>query len=238
MAKLKESAPSGAISHLVVDLASLASVKSAAEQFLKTHPKLHLLVDNAGVAFCAHSITADGFEIQIGTNHFGTVLLTELLLPRLLESAPARVVVLSSAAEAAAPAINWEDLGGSKLTTSDIFVYGTSKLYNALYAQSLQARVGGRGVTCFAVHPGTVKTEIMAKVANDCVRMFMSTLVGWTGISAEKGAVSALFCGTAPLGAGGPEPGIKAMYGPNPYTNRGARCGRLRCAALCPCSVR
>lgn len=97
------------IKFLECDLTSFDSIKTAAKQFLAENDRLDILINNAGVMACPESLTKDGFEIQIGTNHFGHALLTKLLLPTLQETAKTapkgsvRIVNLSSAAEAFAP---------------------------------------------------------------------------------------------------------------------------------------
>ena len=81
-----------------LDLSSIKSIKKFAEEFLKTEKGLHILVNNAGVAFCPKTLTEDGFEMHFGTNHVGHFYLTMLLLPRLIESGPARIVNVASIA--------------------------------------------------------------------------------------------------------------------------------------------
>jgi NAD(P)-dependent dehydrogenase (short-subunit alcohol dehydrogenase family) len=144
-----------------LDLASLASVRDFAKEFLDSGQSLQLLVNNAGVMIPAFDRTSDGFEAHFGINHLGHFLLTELLSGLLEKSAPSRVVNVSSDALAAATLtaeffdLNWEQRKLSKLRA-----YGDSKLMNVMHAVELTRRLESRGVVGNALHPGIVKTEL------------------------------------------------------------------------------
>jgi NAD(P)-dependent dehydrogenase (short-subunit alcohol dehydrogenase family) len=142
-----------------LDLASFASIRAFAAWFLDEFDRLDVLVNNAGLILDARRETAEGFEEMFGVNHLGHVLLTSLLLDRLVQSAPSRVVVVSSFAHRLA-------IGGirrSDLQHVDGFrgfaVYCHSKLANALYALELARRLEGTGVTVHAVHPGAINSH-------------------------------------------------------------------------------
>jgi NAD(P)-dependent dehydrogenase (short-subunit alcohol dehydrogenase family) len=146
---------------LSLDLASFASIRTFARTFLDRYDRLDVLINNAGLAPAGHRWeTAEGFEAAFGVNHLGHFLLTDLLLPRLRASAPARIVVVSSGAYRAAPeGLCWDDLQHEREFHS-MRVYGESKLANIYFARALSARLVGTGVTVNALNPGYVATEL------------------------------------------------------------------------------
>ncbi|XP_015113509.1 retinol dehydrogenase 13 isoform X3 [Diachasma alloeum] len=141
------------------DLASQNSIREFVKIFKKEHDKLHILINNAGVMRCPKSLTADGIEMQLGVNHIGHFLLTNLLLDTLKSSAPARVVNVSSVAHSRGK-INVNDLNSNEDYDSAA-AYAQSKLANVLFTKELAKRLKGTGVTVNAVHPGIVDTELM-----------------------------------------------------------------------------
>ncbi|GAB1297569.1 Retinol dehydrogenase 12 [Apodemus speciosus] len=141
-----------------LDLSDTKSIRAFAEGFLAEEKKLHILINNAGVMMCPYSKTTDGFETHFGVNHLGHFLLTYLLLGRLKESAPARVVNLSSVVHLIGK-IRFHDLQSKKRYCS-AFAYSHSKLANVLFTRELAKRLQGTGVTTYAVHPGIVLSEI------------------------------------------------------------------------------
>jgi NAD(P)-dependent dehydrogenase (short-subunit alcohol dehydrogenase family) len=144
-----------------LDLARFESIRSFANEGLSTDRPIHLMINKAGVMLPDRRLTADGFEHHFGINHLGHYLLTNLLLDRLVQSAPARVVVVSSdAMQFAALDAGLEDLNWEKRRYSGWRSYGSSKLMNALFANELQRRHGERGVVANALHPGIVQTEL------------------------------------------------------------------------------
>lgn len=160
-AGLADTAGAGQVVVRRLDLAHLQSVRECAREILETEPKIHILVNNAGVMACPRMETEDGLEMQLGVNHIGHFLFTSLLLPRLIKSAPARVVTLSSLAHSSGQ-INFEDLNSQK-SYQPFTAYQQSKLANVLFTKELARRlkaVGADNVTTYAVHPGVVKTEL------------------------------------------------------------------------------
>ncbi|XP_052872287.1 retinol dehydrogenase 12-like [Anopheles cruzii] len=141
-----------------LDLASMESIRQFAKSFMAEEPRLDLLINNAGVMACPKALTKDGFEQQLGTNHLGHFLLTNLLLERLKESAPSRIVNLSSLAHKYGK-INRNDLN-SERSYNQVTAYCQSKLANVMFTRELAKRLAGTGVTAYAVHPGTVDTEL------------------------------------------------------------------------------
>ncbi|XP_039211125.1 dehydrogenase/reductase SDR family member 13-like [Crotalus tigris] len=143
---------------MILDLANLNSVRTFAQIFLKSEPRLDILINNAGVFEPGQ--TADGFDLAFQVNHLGHFLLTHLLLDRLKRCAPSRVIILAS---------NMHFFG--KIDFQKIHKpvegiwqarksYSNSKLANILHARELANRLEGTNVTCYAVHPGAVRTEI------------------------------------------------------------------------------
>jgi NAD(P)-dependent dehydrogenase (short-subunit alcohol dehydrogenase family) len=146
------------VAWLPLDLASFASIRRFAGDFLGRYDKLDVLVNNAGLIMQHRSETEDGFETTFGVNHLGHFLLTQLLLDRVRASAPARIVnVASDAHRQARNGLDFDDLQ-SKKRYGGLSVYGRSKLANVLFTRELARRLDGSGVTANAVHPGTVAT--------------------------------------------------------------------------------
>ncbi|KAM6110680.1 dehydrogenase/reductase SDR family member 13 [Pterocles gutturalis] len=141
-----------------LDLSSLRSVRAFASAVLRQEPRLHLLINNAGVS--AGGTTEDGFSLAFQVNHLGHFLLTQLLLQRLQDSAPSRVVIVASSAHCAGR-LHPDTLGRPPAGLLAAFRdYCDSKLANVLHARELATRLQGTRVTCYAVHPGFVDTEL------------------------------------------------------------------------------
>ncbi|XP_004925724.1 retinol dehydrogenase 13 [Bombyx mori] len=140
------------------DLASTASIREFVARFKGEEPHLHVLVNNAGVMEPPKGVTKDGFETQLGVNHLGHFLLTNLLLDTLKASAPSRVVVVSSSAHQRGR-IHKQDLNMSENYDASA-AYSQSKLANLLFARELGRRLLGTGVATIAVDPGLVDTDI------------------------------------------------------------------------------
>lgn len=158
MKEIRKSSESSQAFLLELDLASLESIQRFSREFLSLEPKLHILINNAGVMACPRSLTKDGFEMQLGTNHLGHFLLTDLLLDRLKAAAPSRIVVVSSSGHKLSD-INKDDLM-SERSYNKIKAYGQSKLANILFAKELSRRLKNSGVTVNSCHPGIVQTEL------------------------------------------------------------------------------
>jgi NAD(P)-dependent dehydrogenase (short-subunit alcohol dehydrogenase family) len=144
---------------LLLDLADLASVRTAAAELLERCPRIDLLINNAGVMACPLAHTRDCFELQFGTNHLGHFLFTCLLVPGLLAAAPARVVNLSSAGHKLG-GVDLDDPNFERREYDKWLAYGQSKTANVQFSVALNARLAARGVTANAVHPGMIMTEL------------------------------------------------------------------------------
>ncbi len=140
------------------DLGSLAGVRALAERVHDALPRLHVLVNNAGLLATERRETPDGFELTFGVNHLAPFLLTNLLLDRLVESGTARVVNVSSALYARG-ALDFEDLQMEK-GFDGFKAYARSKMCNVLFTRELARRLEGRGATANSLHPGVVRTGL------------------------------------------------------------------------------
>jgi NAD(P)-dependent dehydrogenase (short-subunit alcohol dehydrogenase family) len=171
--KIVNAQPAARVEVMALDLSSLASVRAFAEAFRSRHDRLDLLCNNAGVMALPRRETADGFEMQIGTNHLGHFALTGLLLPSMLPVPGARVISQSSGAHRMG-AIDFEDLHG-KRRYGRWRAYGQSKLANLLFAYELQRRLAKKAANVISVacHPGYAATELQFAGA----RMEGSTLM-------------------------------------------------------------
>ena len=187
---------------LPLDLASLASVRECAAEFLARDEPLHVLVNNAGVGG-QRGLTQDGFELHFGVNHLGHFALTSLLLDRLKASGPgARIVNVSSEAHYAAPGIDFDALRRRTRSFTGMREYAVSKLGNVLFTQELARRLAGwslptgkysAGVTSYALHPGVVASDIWRRVpwpARAVITRRMLTI--------DQGAVTSVYCATSP----------------------------------------
>ena len=177
---------------LPLDLADLDAVRASAEAFLATGERLDVLVNNAGLAG-AHGLTKQGFEITFGTNHLGPFLFTQLLLPRLRESAPARIVNVASRGHLRAPGIDWDAQRRPTASTTGFPEYCVSKLCNVLFTKELARGRAGAGVHSYALHPGGVATDVWREVpwgVRHVMKLFLLTN--------EEGARTQLWCATSP----------------------------------------
>lgn len=168
------------------DFAVLADVRALAAALLAEPDPIHVLLNNAGTVFDARSTTVDGFESTFAVNHLAPFLLTRLLEERLLASAPARVVTVSSAAHFRAT-MDFDDLHYAKGGWSTMASYGRSKLANVFMTRSLGRRWDPTRVTATCLHPGGVATNIWSH-APWFVRPLLTTASRWFMYTAEQGA--------------------------------------------------
>lgn len=185
-----------------LDLASLASVRQAAERFLASGRPLDLLINNAGVmALPQRRVTPDGFELQLGTNHFGHFALTGLLLPTLLAAPAARIVTVSSIAHRGATLdfnnLNWEQ--GYQPWPA----YRRTKLANLLFAFELERRLerAAAHAVSIPVHPGVANTNLFAAgpgQGGGLVAKIIPLFIALTAQSEAQGALPTLFAATSP----------------------------------------
>jgi NAD(P)-dependent dehydrogenase (short-subunit alcohol dehydrogenase family) len=184
------------LSFIAVDLGDLASVRAAAETFLATGEPLHGLINNAGLAG-KRGLSTSGFELAFGTNHVGPFLLTSLLLDRLRESAPARIVNVASDAHYRTAGIDWDAVRAPTRTRTGFPEYGVSKLANVLHAQELSRRLAGTGVTTYSLHPGVIASDVWRQVPWP-----IRPLIKLRMRSPQEGAQTSLYCATSSAVAG------------------------------------
>lgn len=177
------------------DLGVQAQVRRAADEILAAYPQIHVLLNNAGVVHLEHSVTPDGIETVFAVNHLAYFLLTQLLLPRLVASAPARIVNVASHAHKFVPGIAFDDIGHER-SYRWTKVYGQSKLANLLFTRELARRLEGTGVTVNALHPGAVATGL-GKNNGRLARWLIAALRPFFR-SPEKGAATSIFLASSP----------------------------------------
>jgi NAD(P)-dependent dehydrogenase (short-subunit alcohol dehydrogenase family) len=206
IARIEGAVPGAEVTLRALDLADLGSVRRFAETFRSEHAKLDLLVNNAGVMALPYAKTADGFEMQMGTNHLGHFALAALLWPSLLAAQPARVVVVGSVAHFFGT-IRFHDPNWQK-GYSRWAAYAQSKLANMLFAKELARRAAsaGVGVKCVACHPGYASTSLQVKTAKIRGSSLEETLMNLGNHafaqSAAWGALPTLYAATAEVEAG------------------------------------
>lgn len=155
---IRRSSGSDAVDLVVFDLGDLAAVRDGAAELLERNPQIHVLVNNAGLVLSDRRETVDGYEATFAINHLGPFLLTQLLTNRLVASAPARIVnVTSDAHQSAKRGLDFADLQSAR-GYRGMQVYGRSKLANILFTAELARRLAGTGVTANCCHPGVVAT--------------------------------------------------------------------------------
>ena len=151
--------PSAGVDVVELDLASLASVRAAADRLVERGEAFDVLVANAGVMACPQGRTSDGFETQFGTNHLGHFLFVNRLVPLLLAGAPSRVVVLTSAGHRFDD-VDLDDVNVEASPYTPFGAYHRAKTANILFAVEFDRRHKARGVRATAVHPGGIQTEL------------------------------------------------------------------------------
>lgn len=223
--EVRRVAPAAKLELESLDLASLASIEAFAARMARAHPVLHGLINNAGIMAIPRRTTADGFEMQLGTNHLGHYALSLRLLP-LLEAAKApRLVNVASSAHRLGR-MKFEDLMGEK-AYSAWAAYGQSKLANLLFTFELNRRLAaaGKKTIVVAAHPGYAATNLQGVGA----QMTGSKLSGWImnlgnsllAQSAEQGALPTLYAATVSEVKGGDYFGPDGFLG---MTGHPARC--------------
>ncbi|XP_063002675.1 dehydrogenase/reductase SDR family member 13 [Elgaria multicarinata webbii] len=176
-----------------LDLASLNSVRAFADAFLRSEPRLDILINNAGVLY--GGISKDGFNLAFQVNHLGHFLLTHLLLDRLKRCAPSRVVVVASNAHRSGK-IDFQNIYKPVEEHLPSFQsYCNSKLANILYARELANRLEGTNVTCYVLHPGVVNSGLFRNLP-----IWLKPLLWLTAwlffIDVTDGAQTSVYCAT------------------------------------------
>jgi NAD(P)-dependent dehydrogenase (short-subunit alcohol dehydrogenase family) len=211
-ARIAGTAPGADVMVSPLDLASLDSIRAAADQLRARHPRIDLLINNAGVLFTPKQTTGDGFELQFGTNHLGHFALTGLLLEQMLPVPGSRVVTVSSLAHRIGARINFGDLQ-SERSYSRVAAYSQSKLANLMFTYELQRRLSGAGTTiAVAAHPGLASTELTRNTPP-----ITASFYALVSQNAAMGALPILRAATDPAVAGGQYYGPRGFLGARGY---------------------
>ena len=194
-AAIAATAGNPAVDAFGADMSSQAEVRRLAREVLDAYPRLNVLVNNVGGFWGTRRVTADGLEHTFAVNHLAGFLLTDLLLDRLKASAPARIVTVSSGAQANGR-MHFDDLQGER-GYSGQRAYNQSKLANVMFTYELARRLEGSGVTATVLHPGVVRTGFAAedpsplwKVLLPLIRPLLKT--------PEKGAATSIYLASSP----------------------------------------
>ena len=210
--RIRGEVPHATVELVSLDLASLASIESAAEDVAGRVQKLDVLINNAGVMAIPRSITADGFEMQLGTNHLGHFALTGRLLPLLRQSPAPRVVTVASTAHKPG-VIRFDDLMGEQ-SYGRWSAYSQSKLANLLFTSELDRRHGDWLVAA-AAHPGYANTHLQSGQGNLLLELTMRLGNALLAQSDAQGALPQLYAATMPDVVG------NDYYGPHLFELRG-----------------
>ena len=216
VARIREVHPSAELTLESLDLASLASIRAFADRMHTNLPSLELLVNNAGIMAIPKQTTADGFEMQMGTNHLGHFALTGLLLPRLLATPGSRVVTVSSVGHHFVRHVKLDDLHARR-GYQKWMVYCRTKLANLLFTFELQRRLEAARAQTIAVacHPGFSSTNLQFVGPQLEGSKLAETVMRWNNRyvaqSAEDGALPTLYAATADV-QGGDYVGPKGMF--------------------------
>lgn len=181
------------VSLMLADLALQSSVRNLVGEIKEKYQKLHVLINNAGVYLTKRSVTEEGIERTFATNHLGPFLLTNLLLPVIKASAPARIINVSSSAHLRAR-MNFDDLQGEK-HYNGFDAYSLSKLENILFTYELARRLEGSGVTVNCFHPGVVRTNL-GRDGTGLLPLFFRTMGAFL-LSPEQGAETGVYLATS-----------------------------------------
>lgn len=211
-ARIRQLTPGAEITVRKLDLGSLASVRTAGAEMAAAHPRIDLLINNAGLMYPPKGTTSDGFELQFGTNHLGHFALTGLLLNNLLGVDGSRVVAVASIAHSIRAKIDFDDLQWEHRRYDRVASYGQSKLANLMFAYDLQRRLVAANATTISVaaHPGVAATELSRHVPGAGLPG-VSWLSGKLLNSSELGALPTLRAATDLAVRGG------QYYGPDGF---------------------
>jgi retinol dehydrogenase-14 len=179
---------------VIADLSSQRSIREAAEDVRARYPKVHVLINNAGVIPQQRETTVDGLEMQFAVNHLAYFLLTNLLLDRLTAAAPARVVNVASGAHQGGT-LDLADLQ-SQRRYDPVRVYGRTKLANVLFTYELARRIRATGVTANCLHPGVIATQLLADYMN--VPLVGGAVARTFGADPEEGAGTIVHLAASP----------------------------------------
>jgi NAD(P)-dependent dehydrogenase (short-subunit alcohol dehydrogenase family) len=195
--EIRRESGSSQVDLLIADMSSQASVRALAEQIRQKYPCLDVLVNNAGGAAWARTLSAEGFEVTLAANYLGAALLTLLLLDLLKASAPARIVNVSSS-ESQDARLDMQDLRFERRKYSAVAAYRQSKLLMNVFTFELARRLAGTGVTANCLHPGAVATNIWSADSMPSIVKLIVPLMKPFMLSSKQGAAVSLYLATSP----------------------------------------
>lgn len=224
--KILEQVPDGNLEVMKIDLSKLDSVRSFAENYLKSRSQLDILINNAGVMMPPYSKTEDDFELQMGANYFGHFLLTGLLFDTIVKTPDSRIVSLSSNAHKQGK-INFDDLQSEK-KYSKLKAYSQSKLACLMYAFELQRRLDRAGHTTLSVaaHPGASDTDLGRHIPKWAYKMLRYTIAPLIIHSSAKGALPTMMAAVGSDTKGG------EYFGPTGFMEMKGKPGRAKSTSL------
>ncbi|MCL9982390.1 MAG: SDR family NAD(P)-dependent oxidoreductase [Erythrobacter sp.] len=201
VAAIRASVTDAQLDTITLDLGSLESIRAATSRARQRFAKIDILINNAGVMACPFGHTADGFEMQVGTNHFGHFALTAELLPLIEAGTNKRIVNLSSRGHHFAP-FNFDDPHFERRAYDPWESYGNSKTANILFTVGLEARLAVLGIHAYAVHPGGIQTNLGRHMTEEMVATLMARVTskdtGFAWKTIPQGAATSCWAATAP----------------------------------------
>jgi NAD(P)-dependent dehydrogenase (short-subunit alcohol dehydrogenase family) len=198
--QIRSQASGASVDAFVADLSSLDEVRRLAGQIAAAYPRIDVLVNNAGAMYLKRSESVDGIEKTLALNHFSYFVLTNLLLPVLIKSAPSRIVNVASEAHRGV-SIDFDDIQFHNRYRA-WNAYRQSKLANVLFTFELARRIAGTGVTANALHPGFVNTNFFESFKDAPRWWLFRRLADWIALSPEQGSRTSIHLASSPEVAG------------------------------------
>jgi retinol dehydrogenase 12 len=194
--RIKDETRNSNVELMLADFSSQQEIRRLARRFLESRRPLHVLLNNAGVVMMRRALTPDGIEATFAVNHLAPFLLTNLLMERLVESAPARIVnVASDAHRLRGVRMRFDDLESAQRYRA-MRAYGQSKLANILFTRALATRLADTRVTVNSLHPGMVATRLGSN--NGWIAQALLVLLRPFSLTPEQGAQTSLYLCTSP----------------------------------------
>jgi len=193
IAEIKKKTGNESIDLIITDLSSQKGIHDLVSEFKNRYNKLHVLINNAGVNLSKRILTEDGIETTFAVNYLAYFMLCNLLLDRLKNSAPARIINVASSIQA--KSVNFDDLNGEK-HYGQLKAYAQSKLAVVLFSYEFARRIKGTGISVNCLHPGYVKTNMIRNFRN-FVKYFYH-LIGLFMKSPKRGAKTSVYLASTP----------------------------------------
>lgn len=201
VAAIRAQHPDASLDTIICDLGNLASIRACGDEARKRFTAIDLLINNAGVMACPLMHTADGFEMQFGTNHLGHFALTAELLPLIEAGNAKRIVNLSSRGHHFAP-VDLDDPNFTERPYDPWQSYGHSKTANILFTVGLEARFAAKGIHAYAVHPGGIRTNLGRHMTEEMTAALIERVTksdsGFAWKTIPQGAATSCWAATAP----------------------------------------